>query len=101
MAGRVTAVLALTLLLVTRARAASDCLVGWQVGGRAAPAGAMRLACHAGDPACDADGVADGGCTFSVGLCVNPPTPSRCTPGTVARVDVRGTDAAALAPAIA
>src|SRR6185369_12822756 len=75
--------------------------LGWQVGGAAATAGTMRLACHDGDAACDADGVVDGTCTFSVGLCVNPPTPTRCTPGTVAHVDVRGADAAELAPAIA
>jgi len=31
----------------------------------------VRQTCRDGDPGCDADGVADGGCTMQVGLCLN------------------------------
>jgi hypothetical protein len=42
------------------AASASDCLVGWHAAGGAAAAGVMRVVCRDGDPACDADGAADG-----------------------------------------
>src|SRR5262249_21174294 len=48
-----------------------------------------RIVCHDGDPRCDADGAADGGCSIALRLCVNPPG---CAPSVVAGVDL-GTDA--------
>src|SRR5690606_41638326 len=43
-----------------------------------------------GAPACDADGDADGTCTFDVALCVNAADPrlARCTPTDVATLAV-------------
>jgi kumamolisin len=61
-----------------------------------------RQHCRDGDPACDLDGVADGRCTVSVGLCLNvfdtrvlhPRGPSRglplCEPGELRRVRILG-----------
>ena len=74
----------------------SECLVEWRVAGVAPPRG--RLACRDGDTACDADGVADGACTFAAGLCLNVPG---CTPGTLGRVDVGGAAAPPVAGALA
>lgn len=56
--------------------AAADCLV--QFGG----IGAARTTCADGDPACDADGVVDGTCTFELTVCINVPGPG-CTPDAV------------------
>jgi hypothetical protein len=59
-----------------------------------------RQRCRDGDPACDADGAADGRCTVSVGLCLNvfdfrssrlsPRLLPRCEPGVVRTLDLLG-----------
>ena len=82
------------------AASASDCLVGWHAAGGAAVAGGMRVVCRDGDPACDADGAADGACTFAVSLCLNE-ADAACAPGTLARIGVRGALAAPVARALA
>jgi hypothetical protein len=82
------------------AASASDCLVGWHAAGGAAAAGGMRVVCRDGDPACDADGDADGACTFAVSLCLNE-ADAACAPGTLARIGVRGALAAPVANALA
>src|SRR5689334_6627139 len=53
---------------------ATDCFVAFS---------AMTASCADGDPACDADGAADGTCTFSVQACVNVTGLASCTPGTL------------------
>jgi DNA-binding beta-propeller fold protein YncE len=97
---RTIAVLALGAALgcpgAARGAASSECLVAWRVAD-AAPANG-RLVCRDGDPRCDADGVADGGCTFATGLCVNDPG---CTPGTFAGVTLAGAAAPPVAGALA
>lgn len=45
----------------------TDCTVAF--GGVDANAGTSGVVCTDGDPACDADGTADGACRFSVSLC--------------------------------
>jgi hypothetical protein len=54
---------------------------------RGVPARSVR--CRDGE-ACDADGVADGACTFSVSLCINTDDPRLrgCTPGDVQRIEI-------------
>jgi len=56
--------------------AASDCLVQY---GRIT---AARTTCTDGDPACDADGLANGVCTIAVDVCLNEPSPG-CTPDAI------------------
>lgn len=46
---------------------APECLVEWRVAG----ALASTIRCTDGDPACDADGVADGACIFAPTVCVS------------------------------
>jgi hypothetical protein len=66
----------------------TDCFVEWLVLPVPAPAepGApprRAIVCADGDPACDADGAADGTCTFRVATCVNNADPRlapRCVP---------------------
>src|SRR5262245_31611661 len=74
--------------------AAADCLVAWR---SAAGTGAPRVACRDGDPACDLDGVADGGCTFGVAVCLDL---AGCLGG-VPSVRVRGPGADAVMDAVA
>jgi hypothetical protein len=45
----------------------TDCTIAF--GGVDADAGASGVVCVDGDPACDADGVANGGCAFAPSLC--------------------------------
>ena len=67
MTGPGVASLAVALLAARPALAgAVDCLVEWRVAGAV-----VGGPCRDGDPACDADGVVDGGCTFGVAVCVN------------------------------
>jgi DNA-binding beta-propeller fold protein YncE len=56
----------IVLALASRAAAADPCTVGWRAGGVALG----HLVCRDGDAGCDVDGVADGGCTVPVALCV-------------------------------
>ncbi len=50
--------------------------------------------CRDGDPACDADGAADGACTFATSLCVNV---GACATGSVGGIRIGGRAAAPLA----
>src|SRR5262249_41139498 len=81
------------------ARAAGDaeCLLDWAAAGSVADRGGRSVTCRDGDPACDADGVADGACTFSAHLCLNVPG---CPPAAAAPVHVKGRAGAALAAAV-
>jgi DNA-binding beta-propeller fold protein YncE len=63
----------------------AECLVAWQVAG--------GTTCRDGDPACDADGVADGACTFATTLCVNV---GECAGGNVGDLRIGGRAAAPL-----
>jgi hypothetical protein len=54
----------------------TDCFVGWS----GLPS--LTATCTDGD-ACDADGKADGVCTFPLAACINVPGVSGCTPGTL------------------
>jgi DNA-binding beta-propeller fold protein YncE len=65
------------------------CSLAWQVAGDTVPTDRAVVRCQDGDPACDADGVADGGCTFTVALCA-----AGCA---VEGLRVRGPNATALA----
>jgi DNA-binding beta-propeller fold protein YncE len=91
---------ALLVLLAVRTAAARgpDCLLAWRVpGGR--PVGAGLVArCHDGDVTCDADGLADGTCTFAVGLCVDV---GACAGAAVGSVRVGGRAGAAVARTVA
>ena len=62
----------------------TDCLAEWRVTTRnVVPSRALgALDCQDGDPACDADGTEDGGCTFNVAVCTNQSDPARpdCVP---------------------
>ena len=73
--GRGSSGLAALLVLVaasqTAAAGAPACLVAWQVAGGVGAPGGTTVRCRDGDPACDADGMADGRCTFEVAFCVN------------------------------
>jgi hypothetical protein len=67
------------------------------------PPGPRSARCTDGDPACDADGVANGQCRFQVRLCVDQPGASRCGPDSVTGAEVLSPSSAftALAQAIA
>jgi hypothetical protein len=70
----------------------TDCRVAF--GDVDATAGASGVVCTDGDPACDADGTADGVCRFAPAICVGIPAPG-CTPTEIDAIAVAGT---ALAP---
>lgn len=55
---------------------------------RGLPARSVR--CRDGDGACDADGVIDGACTFSVSLCINNRDPrlAECAPSDVQHLEI-------------
>ena len=65
----------------------TDCFVEWLVLPSSSATGdvpARNINCNDGDPACDADGAADGRCTFEVAACVNaadPRFPTCIAPG--------------------
>jgi hypothetical protein len=56
--------------------------------GVTATRGAKTVVCEDGDPACDADASADGGCTFSVNLCLLAGEPAGCAATAVTALDV-------------
>jgi hypothetical protein len=64
--------------------AKSDCYAEWQVTSMGVT-GKTTIDCQDGDTACDADGVADGQCTFNVSICLfqTDAALSKCTPQTV------------------
>jgi DNA-binding beta-propeller fold protein YncE len=91
---------AVALVLLARSAWPDECLVAWRAGGSQS---AARVTCRDGDPACDLDGVADGGCTFGVALCVDLPG---CEAGGVPALRMNGAasefaDAVAALPATA
>ncbi|MDG2010890.1 MAG: hypothetical protein P8K76_14045 [Candidatus Binatia bacterium] len=55
----------------------TDCLAVFQVPAADAIVG-KRLVCTDGDPTCDSDGVVNGQCAFSVGICSNYSGGDRC-----------------------
>jgi hypothetical protein len=75
---------------------AATCGAAWRVDG--APPASRAVACRDGDPACDGDGLADGGCRLAVSLCV---AADGCPPGAAPRVEARGRAAAELGAAAA
>jgi len=73
---------------------ATDCLTELLPAGvqlAAGPGGLAKAAsCTDGDPACDADGVADGRCTLKLVLCVNNTDPRlACAPKSIGSLEVR------------
>ena len=86
----------LVLLAAPVGAEASDCLLAWQVARGEVARGGLAASCRDGDPACDADGVADGACTFAVALCLNV---RGCEGSTVAEVRVHGRNTSAVAAA--
>ncbi len=73
-------------VLLCAADPGAACSFAWQAPGVAAGTARAVVRCRDGDPTCDADGVADGGCTFPVALCL-----ASCT---AAGLSVRGFGAA-------
>src|SRR5919204_2863791 len=86
---RATSAAALLALLLSIAAAtmAADCLITWRVPGAVPDGAGVRVRCRDGDPPCDADGAADGACTFAAVLCLNA---EGCEPGRLERVRVVG-----------
>jgi hypothetical protein len=90
-------VIVVLLLLATRSPASAvvlggglgdtDCTVGFE--GVSASDGASEVVCTDGDPACDADGVADGACRFVVRACARLAS-SGCTPRDISSVSIAG-----------
>jgi len=85
----------LTVLLLAASRAGwsvvvpgggsrrSDCLAVFDAPGANSPAPprpARRVDCTDGDPTCDADGLRNARCTFTLRLCVNSTAVDGCTP---------------------
>lgn len=68
----------------------TDCMLVEDVAGVPAAAAAV---CTDGDRACDADGVVDGTCTFTVRLCLDAPG-GACSATVVTRADVSAASAA-------
>jgi DNA-binding beta-propeller fold protein YncE len=81
------AALVLAVAAPARATEGADCLLEWRVPGAAPERAGVRARCRDGDSSCDADGTADGTCTFATVLCLNA---EGCEPGRVERVRVRG-----------
>jgi DNA-binding beta-propeller fold protein YncE len=73
-----------------------DCLLGWRVAGGTPGRAGLGVRCRDGDPVCDDDGTADGGCTFATTLCLRLPGCEQATP---MGLRVRGRLAAPLAAA--
>ena len=65
----------------------TDCTVGFD--GVSATDGESGLVCTDGDPACDADGMADGSCHFDIRVCTRL-TAAGCTPRDVSSITVAG-----------
>src|SRR5262245_24496131 len=57
---------------------ATDCYIGLNVDGVTVPPNTNRVECNECDPSCDADGAANGSCTFRVAACTNIVVPG-CT----------------------
>src|SRR5262245_65748701 len=68
--------------------AETDCRMVFR--GVMATNGSSGVVCTDGDPTCDADGVADGTCSFAVKICTGT-SASGCDTATFTSVDVSGT----------
>jgi hypothetical protein len=69
--------------------ARSDCLLVFDAPVNEPPTNPKRVRCTDGDPACDADGLANGQCVIAVGVCANSTfDPGRCTPTAVNQIEV-------------
>jgi len=77
--------------LVSTDRGRNDCWVTFDVEGG-------RAHCRDGDPSCDADGTADGVCTFAIGVCVDVKNVPDCRPRRITQVVVRASGDAQLHP---
>lgn len=65
-----------TLIVPGGGSSTTDCVAEWTVVARPVdPAPVTGVACTDGDPACDADGVANDHCLFTVGLCLGGTDP--------------------------
>ena len=86
---------------VTWAR--EDCLLEWRVAGGERLGNAWAADCRDGEASCDADGAADGGCTFAASLCLNVRDPAvpGCVPATLGPPRIGGSGASAIAAAAA
>src|ERR1043166_3605686 len=83
----VLAVMVLVGFTTGEASARSTCRAKLQIGRAPAPGKGVMARCTDGDPACDADGAADGGCTFSASLCFDQGGAS-CSPDDVRRATI-------------
>lgn len=68
----------------------TDCMLVTEVAGVAAQPRARTTVCTDGDPACDADGVANNACLFSVRICLDAADQSGCTPEPISHVTLAG-----------
>jgi hypothetical protein len=66
----------------------ADCYAEWQVTtpDLGPTRGRINVDCTDGDPTCDADGVADGRCTFAVSICAFQANVPQCTPQPVTEI---------------
>src|SRR5439155_805242 len=83
----VLAVMLLVGFTTGEASARSTCRAKLQIGGAAAPGKGVMARCTDGTAACDSDGAADGGCTFSVSLCFDQGGAS-CSPDDVRQASI-------------
>jgi len=83
----VLAVMVLVGFTTGEASARSTCRAKLQIGGAAAPGKGVMARCTDGTAACDSDGAADGGCTFSVSLCFDQGGAS-CSPDDVRQASI-------------
>src|SRR3989442_6927980 len=83
----VLAVMVLVGFTTGEASARSTCRAKLQIGGAATPGKGVMARCTDGTAACDSDGAADGGCTFSVSLCFDQGGAS-CSPDDVRQASI-------------
>lgn len=68
------------LIVVGGGSSRTDCLAVFDAPANHPPDKPKQIRCADGDPACDADGVVNGSCSFPVGMCANSTVdPARCT----------------------
>jgi len=79
---------AATALVLGGGPANTDCYAAFD--GVTANRGMTGVDCTDGDPSCDADGFADGTCTFKIRVCAGVSGVRRCQPRSVERISVRG-----------
>ena len=74
-----------------------ECLLDWQLPASVAEGRGRSATCRDGDPTCDADGTADGACTFAPRLCRDT---AGCAVTSTGPVRVKGPGGAALTAAL-